>query len=107
MYSFTFLITLNQRKMKNIILCITATCVVLLSACAGNSKKTAGDWPEVEKQGFMDECVKGAAVSLGEESARNYCDCMLTKVIEKYPNVDDAMGLSVEEMGKMAEGCVN
>ena len=49
-------------------------------------------WSEKDKADFVSGCLAGGAVKdLGETRAKNYCNCMLTKVMTRYPNRNDAL----------------
>jgi len=57
----------------------------LLTAC--NRK-----WTEKDKSEFFSGCVSSAVrdKNIGDSLARPYCQCLLGKVVEKYPNASDA-----------------
>lgn len=63
-------------------------------------------WPKEEKEAFIKSCIKNAKTNMTDEDAKAYCDCMLEKVIEKYPTPEQATKLSTEEAQKMAVKCL-
>jgi len=74
--------------------------LVMLSACGGSDK----EWPQEEQAEFMTECVPQASEAEGIDAAV-YCDCMLQKVMDKYPDPEDAEKLDIGEMFEMAQDC--
>jgi len=64
---------------------IYALCIsVLIFSCKRK-------WTENDRTEFISGCMNGGAVSdMGKEKAREYCQCMLEKIIAKYPNRRDA-----------------
>ena len=69
--------------------------LTVLAACGGDG----GSWPQSEREAFIENCER---TSGGETEA---CDCLLEKVEERYPEPEDALDLSIGEMGEMAEEC--
>lgn len=51
-------------------------------------------WTEKDKSEFLSGCLHGAAASMGSEKGKAYCQCMLGKVVARYPNARDARYLS-------------
>ena len=70
---------------------------VVLMSCAGD-----GGWPEYEKNAFIENCVSPEA-----EVTEDYCNCMLKKIMNKYPNPEDAANLDYEWMMEVAEDCID
>ena len=71
----------------------------------------SGTWPAKERDAFMKSCVENAN-SLGEEKAKNYCECMMYKMETFYPNVDDAAKVTAEDLKserwqKILKSCLN
>ncbi len=95
---------------------IIATSFVLLAACGSNSNndttKTTttdkGSWRQAEKEAFVKSCIPQAQQSANMDAARakDYCECMLGKVEEKYPKALEAAGLTATEASAMAQECV-
>ena len=73
---------------------------VFLFSCKGN-------WTEKDKSEFTSGCMHGGAVSdMGEERAKAYCQCMLEKIIVKYPNSKDAKYLVYDtSLATLAREC--
>ena len=58
--------------------------LVIFSSC-----KT---WNEDDKNVYITACMNNARHWAGtEEKARTYCNCVLDKMIEKYPDENDAL----------------
>lgn len=81
----------------------------LLAACSsGGSKKTAKSaWPEDQQKAFMENCTNTAQNGMDPDQAQKYCDCMLQKMMDKYPDVNDAGNINIDEMTDMASGCLD
>jgi len=64
-----------------------------------------GGWSDAQKAEFTSRCVQTAAKSVGEQKAKSYCDCMLPKVIEAYPNAADVGAITPAQIEKWAKQC--
>ncbi|MBC8048024.1 MAG: hypothetical protein H7Y00_14600 [Fimbriimonadaceae bacterium] len=85
-------------------LLIVFAIIGIFTSCSSGGKKSS--WKESDKNDFSVECVSGATASMGEEDAKKYCDCMLTKIMDKYPKAEEVGSINMDEMTKMAEDCV-
>jgi hypothetical protein len=74
---------------------------------ACSQKKKAIKWPQEEIKAFRESCFENAKAGIGEEKAVKYCECMLEKIMKKYPDVYDAEKITMAETLEMAEGCRN
>src|SRR5437868_2120698 len=63
-------------------------------------------WKESEKAEVFGGCVSKAALTLGEARAKAYCNCMVRKLVEKYPNASDAKYVQADtSVYRMAQEC--
>lgn len=69
-------------------------------------KSGTGNWSKKDSDDFVDECVKKASERLSTGDALTYCRCMQNKVETKYPNVQNAAGISNSEMGSFKDDCL-
>lgn len=70
---------------------------MLLIAIFSTSCKNT--WPQEDKDSLRNACLEDANTwASGPDEAKTYCDCVLEKVMKKYPHVTDAM----ENMDKIA-----
>lgn len=72
---------------------------------SNNSNATAS-WSVSDQREFMDNCTPGASKSLGTTAATNYCDCMMKKLMQQYPNSADIGNVSKTEMSSLASTCI-
>jgi hypothetical protein len=63
---------------------VLLTCGVLFFSC----KST---WTQDDKDAFYEACMEDASPSYGPERARTYCDCVIGKIMVKYPYIGDAL----------------
>jgi hypothetical protein len=56
-----------------------------------------GYWSSKDRNDFLQECIGSAKTGLGEEKAKNYCECMLYKVETLYPDTAKAAEELTEE----------
>lgn len=69
---------------KAVITVVIFTAVVLVSC--------HNTWTEDDKNSFHQACMDDAATwSPSNEASRMYCDCVLGKIVKRYPNVNDAL----------------
>ncbi|MCF8451145.1 MAG: hypothetical protein K9G49_14825 [Taibaiella sp.] len=49
-------------------------------------------WIQEDKAAFYDACLEDANTWVEDPAkAKQYCDCVVIKVMERYPNVNDAL----------------
>lgn len=59
---------------------------------------SVGFWTSKDHEEFLSNCIGTAKDSMGEEKAKSYCECMMSKVESKYPNPADAVNLTNEKL---------
>lgn len=59
-----------------------------------------GLWSAADRSDFMKECVNTAKENLSADKAKTYCECMLFKVEENFPNPEIAGKELTEELLK-------
>jgi len=64
-------------------------------------------WSADEKTMFMKSCAD-TRQEMGDtpDQARIYCDCMMRKIQDKYPDITKAGSIPNEEMRSMAQECI-
>lgn len=72
---------------------------LVVAGTAMAQKDSTHRWPAKDREDFITECVK-SALPIGEDSAKRYCSCMLSKIENLYPNPEDAGKLTKAEMQK-------
>ena len=61
---------------------------LLLSAMVSS----CNSWDESDQQAWKQACMENAGKWTADQTnAQTYCDCVLEKMIRKYPNVNDAL----------------
>lgn len=69
--------------MKRIVICSVA--LLSFSAC----KNT---WSQEDKEAFYQSCMDDANTWAGsKENAKTYCDCVMDKLMKKFPHESDAL----------------
>ncbi|MGH2756450.1 MAG: hypothetical protein ACRDI3_01535 [Actinomycetota bacterium] len=68
--------------------------VLLLGSCGGEAQ-----WPEAERVAFIENCERTSG------GRTDYCACLLEKVEERYPDINDAGQLSINEITELAGEC--
>jgi hypothetical protein len=68
-------------------------------------------WPSQERANFLTTCINSAKAGLGEQKAKNYCECMLYKIEKKYPSTAEAATITADtmqspEFKKMIQDCL-
>ncbi len=71
-----------------------------------NNQSNNSVWSSPDQKEFMDNCVPGASSSLGQAKANTYCDCMLTKIMQEYPNSQNAANMPKSRMTQLANDCL-
>ena len=90
--------------MKHIVFIVSLT--GLLTSC-GEEKKTdpSRRWASEDQEEFRKSCFENAKTGIGEAKARKYCDCMLEKVMKRYPDVNDTEKMTMGETVELAKEC--
>lgn len=91
-----------MRKIATIITLSLAVGTVSVSTTS--CKTLAKHWTKRQVKKFVQKCEEGTANKFGEK-AGEICNCLATKAEEKYPNIEDALKMSVLEMVKLAIDC--
>jgi hypothetical protein len=77
-----------------------------------NNCLTESHWNTKNRESFLSDCVNSAKTNLGDTKAKSYCECMLFKVEQHYPNPQDAGKLTPEvlaspEWKRIVRGCLD
>jgi len=64
------------------------------------------NWTKKEKDAFVVSCIKNTNNSMENSIAKEYCLCMLEKVIETYPTPQEATKLTAKQAQIMAYECI-
>ena len=71
-----------------------------------NNNTYTSNWSAADQKEFLDNCVPGASRTLGSNEAYNYCDCMMRKLMQEYPNSSTVGNVSKEHMSALAQECL-
>lgn len=63
-------------------------------------------WDDQTRAAFITNCTNESKTRMEEAAAREYCNCMLEKIVAKYPNPGDANNMTIQETQDMARDCV-
>lgn len=105
---------------------VIAIAATLFAACKNNKKGTEATdtgtntttttttttpttgqtWDDQTKAAFVANCTNEAKARMNEAAAKEYCDCMLDKIVAKYSNPVDANNMTITETQEMAKDCV-
>lgn len=72
--------------MKTPFLCIGLMIILFGTSCADAGK----DFSEEFKTGWLSSCQKQAGVKMAQSQAKDYCQCSLEIVMERYNNDEEA-----------------
>lgn len=70
-------------------------------------EQTKSEWALEEKENFIKVCVGETEETLGVNSARQYCYCMLFKLMEIYETASEADLMTQEEIMPLATECLD
>ena len=78
-----------------------------IKACLAPASK----WGTADREGFLKECINSAKDGLGEAKAKNYCQCAMFKMEQKFPDPEDANNITEEmlnnpEFQKIIKSCL-
>jgi len=76
----------------------------------GNSENTGG-WSASDAKRFMNDCERTARKNVSAARAKQYCDCMLQKLVAMFPTYADAdrelAGNAKDKLAGMVDECNN
>jgi hypothetical protein len=79
--------------------------IVALSSCKMLGRTAAKYWTKKQIKEFVTNCENNASKLLGEDKAKDYCDCAVDVVAEQYQNYDDVKQVSIREILRVAKEC--
>ena len=74
---------------------------------SSNSNNSTKVWSAADQQEFLDNCVPGASKSLTPRAGKDYCNCMLQKLMKEYPDSKDVSNASERHLKILATDCKN
>jgi hypothetical protein len=77
-----------------------------------NACLSGGGWKNADRSGFLTNCIETAKAGIGAEKTKTYCECMLFKIEQRFPDPAEAGKLTAEmlnspEWKKIAQGCMD
>lgn len=63
-------------------------------------------WSEREKKDFVKGCLKRNNGKISEERAREACNCMLNKMMDRYPTMVASQKIDLKELKEVAISCL-
>lgn len=76
----------------------------IVMECQGIEPGAREIWPKKTQMAFLDSC-QSMAKKQGKDSSGPYCDCVLQKLMERYPTNDDLGNLNPTTMTEISKGC--
>ncbi len=67
---------------------------------------SAQNWSVTDREEFIEGCMGESEGIMGEEQSRQYCYCMLFKVMDVYDTPAEANNMTEAEALPWAEGCI-
>ena len=89
---------------RNFSIFLIATMLVF-SSCKMFGRAAAKYWTKKQIKEFVANCETNASKLIGEEKAKQYCDCAVDVVAEKYQKYEDVKKASIREVLKIAKDC--
>jgi hypothetical protein len=94
--------------MKNSISFFVAALILIfiIISCEKRTKLSSESWYEEDKKTFMKECTDNEKYSdIPKEKIKIYCECMMEKIMKKYPNYMDTYGRKRSDFKDMMKEC--
>jgi hypothetical protein len=90
-------------KLKNLVFILIV--FTSLYSCAAIAKTAAKYWTKKQIKEFVTNCEQKSARLIGETKAKQYCDCAVDVVAEKYKNYEEVKNTSIVEVLRIAKDC--
>ncbi|MBN2681079.1 MAG: hypothetical protein JXR58_01100 [Bacteroidales bacterium] len=92
-------------KAKYLLASLILVSSFLITSCGIFGKFTKSKWSKVEREAFMSTCVEGLA-GTPDIDAEDYCNCMLEKLEDKFPNAIEAQNIDELQLQEWAVDCL-
>jgi hypothetical protein len=69
-------------------------------------KNTIAGWTVSDQKEFMDGCTPTVNKTLGTRGATDYCDCLLKKLMQEYPDPKNVDRVSKTHLSALATDCL-
>jgi hypothetical protein len=63
-------------------------------------------WNKNNKEIFIENCISVAEKNVGNDKAKQVCDCLLEKMKQAYPNPNDMMNMAEGERESFTAQCI-
>jgi hypothetical protein len=110
-YKGYILNTLNfifQLVMKNSLSFFIAALIliILVISCEKKKRTNANEWYDEDKKEFLKDCEKPSNhPDITKEKVKIYCECMMEKIMKKYPRYSDTYNREKSEFKEMMKEC--
>jgi hypothetical protein len=84
--------------MKTHILTLIIPALVLLSSCKAR-------WSEEDKADLLKRCIEQDAPRYGFSEPEKHCDCIVKKIVGRYPDPNQFENMELGEYGQMVAEC--
>jgi hypothetical protein len=84
--------------MKNLLFVLFLPGLLFLSSCKAR-------WSEEDKEVLRKRCIEQDAIRFGFSDPEKHCDCIIKKIISKYPNPNSFENMELGEYGQMVAEC--
>jgi hypothetical protein len=84
--------------MKKLLLFLIVPGLIILSSCKAR-------WSEEDKADLKKRCIEQDAIRFGFSEPEKHCDCIIKKIISKYPNPNSFENMELGEYGQMVAEC--
>jgi ABC-type Zn uptake system ZnuABC Zn-binding protein ZnuA len=94
--------------MKNLTSFITSIVIIFLIifSCAQKQKLSPNEWYEEDKKEFMKDCTEPSNhPGITKDQVKIYCECMMEKIMKKYPKYSDTYNKEKSEFKDMIKEC--
>ncbi|MBX9785044.1 MAG: hypothetical protein K2X48_17285 [Chitinophagaceae bacterium] len=75
------------------------------SSCKTVAHAAARYWTKRQIKEFINNCEAKSSKLLGDEKAKQFCDCAVDAVSEQYQNYNETKTLSVTALLEAAQNC--
>ena len=77
--------------------------ILVLTLIIGCKRK----WTENDRRDFYSGCLSNATTNKDVKDPKSYCNCLLQKIVAKYPNANDAKYIRYDSTAKqLARTCL-
>jgi CRISPR/Cas system CSM-associated protein Csm3 (group 7 of RAMP superfamily) len=95
-----------MHRFITVLVIVALISLIPASSCKTMARAAARYWTKRQIKEFIGNCEEKSAKLIGEEKAKQFCNCAVDVVAEEYQNYNDTKTISAATLLNAAKDCV-